>query len=202
MAIEFFGSTQNGTTSYSHSSGSGADRILFVCTRQGGGDGDTISSITYNGDSLTKIGVSLEPGDSTWVGLWMLISPSAGINTLSISMTGGFIQSTSASYSGVEQGNQPDEIATHTATNTANTTASLTTIDDNCWTILACSQRVNTTAGAGSTKRSDQCFDSNGPITPASSTSMTIGGGDPDTDWGVIMASFSPSLGNQISYIF
>jgi len=173
---------------------SGDQLILFVGTQGGLGEGEKVTGVTYNGVSMTKVASVTEPGDNRVVQLWELIAPATGAHDVVVTLSSsGEIGAASSSYNGVRQIQQPDNSTTNTQLNNASITTSLTPVANNCWTILTPSIRVNPTAGAGSTKRNDQIFDSNGPITPPASYSMTVGGGDGGTDWGVVMASFAPA---------
>lgn len=200
MAIAHDTTTDGGATtgtslSWSHTC-TGDNLILFVATQGGVSEGEKVTGVTYDSVAMTKIASVTEPGDSRVVQLWYLIAPSTGSNSVVVTLgSSGEVNAASTSYTGARQSSQPDNSTTNTATNNAGITTSLTPTIDDCWTILATSIRVDPTAGSGSTKRNPQIFDSGSPINPAQSYSMTLGGGDGGTDWGVVMASFAPALG-------
>lgn len=181
---------------------SGIDRLLTVGFRGGGGEGDRVNSVAYNGVAFTRVGKVTAPGDASVIQLWYLLNPASGLNTFTLTYSSsGFFEGQIASYTGIEQDSQPDNSTTKTQTGQSITT-SLTPIKNNCWTILGVSgQGVSEEAGTGSTQRGENLYDSGGPISPASSYSMTVQA-DNSSGWGAVMASFSPALGNQVSYIF
>jgi hypothetical protein len=187
----------SGNFSGSYTCGSGANRILFVGV-VGQIGVNTITAITYNGVAMTLIdaphGTGLRFG-----AFYYLINPASGANTLSITQSGGdYLIPIAADYSGAKQSGQPDAFATTTDANSnPSFTQNITTVADNCWTIMfTSSNSLGFTAGSGSTSRASgnfgvsNIFDSNAAITPAGATSMTYTGGAGTSD--VTIASFSP----------
>ncbi len=199
ISLDTTGSNSNGGTSplsFSYST-SGSDRNLFVAATGAISASNSITGITYNSIALTKIAEVRIPSDR-WISLWHLVNPASGSNTLSVSSdTTDYIGAAVVSYDGVLQsGSIIDAITTNTGTSITSLTTSVTTIADNCWTIL-CAETPGgaTAAGTGSNlliTLSPDLYDSNGPKTPAGSTSMQVtrsGSGSIAT----IMASFAPS---------
>lgn len=208
MAIAFDvatagGSSTVGTTlTFAHTC-TGTDRILFVMAT---GDNvassatDDITGVTYAGAAMTFINKTFVAADR-YRYLFYLIAPATGANNVVItsSTSGGFKSGNASSYTGVKQSAQPDANVVNQTTGTT-VTMTLTTIADNCWTVLSAGAGgANAAAGTGSTLRADstasQMFDSNGAKTPAGSTSMTVNTSDALSHpiMGV-MASFSPSV--------
>ena len=155
-----------------------------------------VSSVTYNGVSMTLISKTNVGGDNTQASyLYYLINPSTGSNTLSVStstsVTG--LQVQGASYTGVNQSGQPDSY------NTGNTssplTISTTTVANNCWLVgtAASSSGATLNAGTGTTLRSlagrQVAFDSNGAKSPAGSYSLQC---TSSTPLGGVIASIAP----------
>lgn len=151
---------------------------------------------------MTLIGKSTR--NSNWLYLYALVNPASGANNVVISVSpSSVIYGASASYTGVAQTGMPDAFTTNNngGTGTTSLTVSLTTIADNCWTILIGTKSTGgaISAGTGSTKRttaSDDAsgfglFDSNTPITPAASTSMSISWAT-SSEAAAVMASFAP----------
>jgi hypothetical protein len=102
------------------------------------------------------------------------------------------LQAGAASYFNVNQ-SAPEVSATGSVTGTSLTTT-LTTLSDNDWTVAFAMAATSPTAGAGTTKRvgsnSYGMFDSNAPITPPGSTSLTVNATNSLIT--SVMAAFSP----------
>ena len=211
MAIAFDASdgplTINGTGpgNFPHTC-SGEDRLLVVAYRMGGGQGDRVTGITYDGVAMTFIGFA---NGSEGTGMYFLLNPSTGENTVSVSFSqSSFSQIASVSYTGVKQDSQPDASTTKVQT-VQNITTTLTTVANNSWTVLIDkASTANISAGAGAFERkaidgSAKIFDSNADITPAGETSMTINAVS-SVNQSVVMASFAPvpvvSGGNPIFF--
>lgn len=203
MAIAFDTATNGGFASgtsrtFSHTC-SGSNRILFVhCGHNA--SSDIITGVTYNGVSMTQI-ATVSPTANRREYLFYLIAPATGANNVVITASGSTsIFGNAASYTGVKQSDQPDNSTTATSSTTPSETT-LTTVADNCWTILCTvmDSSVEPTASTNSTKRIQNgtftdavIFDSNGAVTPAGSFTMTLT--HPGTDQlSRIMASFAPA---------
>lgn len=198
MAIAFDTSTSyfsnSGTShSWSHTT-SGTDRILWVNVMNS--SGVSISSVTYNGVGMTN---AVNSGASQRNTLFYLVNPASGSNTVTVTLaSSSYCYTNSASYTGAEQSGQPDATNGQNSS-TATLTTSVTTTDDNCWTVLGARQAStgNTSAGTGTTQREahagyTQFYDSNAAITPAGSTSLQTTQSASGTT-GHAMASFSPA---------
>ncbi|NTW34143.1 MAG: hypothetical protein HGB12_16250, partial [Bacteroidetes bacterium] len=184
------------TNTYALTIGNGINRLLVVQAWSAATGAGHITGITYNGIALTKIAEELESGQSCYVSLWYLLSPASGTNNIEVTTDVSGIISTAASYTGVRQFGQPDaSVGNH---GLRPQTFTLTTATDNSWTVIGirclsgsptavtgATLRQSTAAGAG-------IFDSNGPTTPAGSTSMTISNTSNNQVSGV-MASFAPA---------
>lgn len=154
------------------------------------------TSVTYNGSAMTLL------TSTTWffaggkVYLYALLAPSGGAHNVVITFAGAqTFKSSAASYSGVFQSLTPDATATPTSGSASSTTLTLTTVANNSWTFAFCVDTV-VSAGAGATLRttgaspSSGMFDSNGPKTPAGSTSETINFST-SGQFGAVMVSFT-----------
>jgi hypothetical protein len=202
MAIAFDAASEtfsNSTSSlgWSHTC-TGSDRILWVYVMHNSGAG-TISSVTYNGVALTKY---VEDALGQRSSLWYLIAPSTGTNTITVTpSTTMYCYTAAASYTGVHQTSFLDGSDTSSAAQ-ASLASSITTTQDNCWTILGARQQStgNTDASTGCTERAAgavgtvQLYDSNSAITPAGVYSMTTTQSATGTT-GHVMAAFAPSTG-------
>ncbi len=166
---------------------------------------DEVTGVTYNGVPMT-----LGLYDSfTWSKyLFYLLAPAAGAHDVVVSVSAfRNIAAAAASYSGARQSGVPDATATASGVGVTSRTATLTTVADNCWSVLFAgdeSADAETLAGTGSTRRFEThgaafgangaFFDSNGAITPAGSYGMTFTQVSPATLHG-IAASFAPAGG-------
>jgi hypothetical protein len=205
------GEVVNGTSlSYNHAvTGTSALLVVGVYAQTAN---DVVNSPTYNGTPLTLIDKVFFAGMvSRWVYQYALGNAPQGTHALSVTTNSAVdFAVVSASYRGVDglpadnstkQWDPVDENVSTTTTLTPNT--------NNTWTILvggtAGGQPIG--AGSGSTLRVSSgdtltgwpsadrlgIFDSNGPISPAAPTSMTITGSNPYTEFGTVMASYAPA---------
>lgn len=177
----------------------GDNRILFTLVKSGnsaGQSGQTLSC-TYNGVAMTQIDTQT-PGDTTCtIGLFYILAPATGgANVVASHGANQFIQASSASYTGVGNG-QPDASAKGTDA-TSEFTQAVITIADNCWVVGGCANGLGnavaaataTTARAGS--GSSSCLgDNNAAKTPAGSVTLAWSGSGAHA---LIVASFSPGI--------
>lgn len=174
----------------------GSDRILFVGAF-GDFATDAITGATYAGAAMTLVDKRQITGDR-WVYLFYRIAPATGANNVVVSANASIaIGGDSASYTGAKQSGQPDASATNVAGAATSITTSVTTIADNCWTILLAKNNGggDPSAGTGSTRRAFGnemgIFDSNAAITPAGAYSMQVTANS--SNWAAVMASFAPA---------
>lgn len=173
---------------------SGSQRFLAVTVLTN--NSAFATGVTYNSAALT--GGPQQVADGTVrIQLWYLVAPDTGTHNVVVTGTGtNVIYTTSVSYTGVAQSGQPDASKSQGITASPDTTT-LTTIADNCWTILGARTNGVVSASTGSTFRDDSAshldfcyFDSNGAITPAGSHSMTVT--NPGFNIYTVMMSISP----------
>lgn len=202
-----FTSVNPGTSvTYSHTC-SGKERILFVLTRGGGGEGDKITGVTYAGVALTRVDSQANPTFAEVTSLWYLLNPTLGSNSIVVSLSSGFMEVCSASYTGVRQ-TPPLDASTKNSTTASSIATPITTIANNAWLVAAVRASGNTiSAGSGAYDRitagsgSASIFDSNGVKTPPGSHSMEAT--TPDSRaWAVVMASIAPALQNGSPLFF
>jgi hypothetical protein len=171
----------------------GSDRLLFVAVSSLAAS-SPVSGITYNGVALTKIAERTSAGGAT-VELWYLIAPATGTHAVVVSCTSTSLEGGAASYADAKQSGVPDASVT-TAPVATSVTATLTTVADNAWSVLAVTCGATPAAGTNSTQRQASAFglglfDSNGPKTPPGSFAMTATAGG-SQNWAAVMASFAP----------
>lgn len=201
MAISFDNATAGSKTTgspltISHSNTAGNLAIVGV----GVPVADAITGVTYNGVAMTLIGKqsSLESAGGRFEYMFYLLAPATGTSNVAITSTGTeAIYATVATYTGVLQ-TIPDNSTTLQAATGTSHTMSLTTVANNCWTFITGRTNLTQSAGTGSTARGannpdggPNLYDSNGPVTPAGSKSMTITTAS-NSFFGGIMASFAP----------
>lgn len=208
MAIAFDAATDgafvNPATShtYSHTC-TGSDRALFVAIV--GDFADVVTGVTYAGVSMTRID-EVRVGSDRYVYLYGLLNPASGANNVVVSASASiFLLGVCSSYTGADtSGSMPDASNTNSVTGGPTTlTTSVTTVADNCWSVLAAYavSASNMTAGTGSTERKEDTtfhrltiYDSNAAITPAGSYSMTCDSNSGD-GIGHVIGSFAPPGG-------
>jgi hypothetical protein len=200
MAISYDTSAYHGGTNatsitFAHVDGVGSNRILWVGILTGGGD--TVTGVTYNGVAMTQASKNTSMPSTNVLYLYYLVNPATGSNNIVVSQTGsGYLNAASTSYFGASQTGQPDASTTNYSAATSALTTTVTTIADNCWTVMAGRAMDSSTisAGTGTTLRVGTylvcMLDSNGPKTPAGSTSLVFINNTGRV--GSAMASFSP----------
>lgn len=192
----------SGTLSYTCT---GIARILLVFVRNEGG-ADDVTGVTYNGNAMTEIGarVTYTPGSKYISGWYILESsmPASGsaANIVVSRSTSNDTWCIMASYTGVKQQSQPNvQTTAQFASGSGIGSTSVTTTDDNCWTILVGSGERGQSASTGSTFKQNntsvayQLYDSNAALTPAGNYGMAVSQ-SPDTyQWCTKMIAISPS---------
>lgn len=191
----------SGSLTASYTVSTGSNRMLVVALA-GDSSSDNITGLTYAGVAMS-LACKKAPGNR-WTYLYYLLGPSSGANNVVISTSGGYILAVAGDYTGVAQTSQPDATTTNAGSATS-LTGTLTTIADQCWTIMGFggyNGNSPPTAGSGSTRRTYDAtfgtiglFDSNAAITPAGSYSMTASYSG-TTNENLAMASFSPAAGS------
>ncbi len=193
MALALDTSTTSTLGTYSHTC-TGSDLILFVGVN--GDTTDTLTSITYNGVSMTIISKVQVPGDR-WDYLYALVGPATGAHNVVISGA-SFHASAAVSYTGASQTGQPDSFNTGTVTGNTVITVSTTVVAANCWLIMWGSVDGGTmAAGTGTTFRNGSLaggyamFDSNGTV-GTGSQSLQFNTGATNGNKAGVIASFKP----------
>ncbi len=195
------GRAQNATSrTFSHNNNG---NILFVHAYTV--NSADLTSVTYNGVAMTRIAKSSQSsGESSH--LYYLVNPAQGANNVVITAASSLseIAGVAASYTKAKPGGVPDASSTGNG-NSTSFTGNVTTVDDNCWTVLAAVSARALTAGSGSTARQTNSsnnmvfFDSNGAVTPAGSKNMTVNVGSGGNEYAYIMASFAPLIEKSVS---
>lgn len=205
-------SSTAGPWTWSHTC-TGSNGILFV---HGATYTPTLTAVSYNSVAATQIDTTVAQGDANYhIYLYMVVGPSTGANTVSLTMSGtGQVGGMAISYSGASQTGQPDAHNHFSHASQFPTdyswTNSITTIAANCWIVIVSNGYYGVpVASTGVTDRKHNVHgsgpdmlvgDSNGPLGSGSNsmTLSTAGGGGPDT---AIMCSFVPATGGGSGFI-
>jgi hypothetical protein len=200
------------TFNWSHTC-TGSDLVLIVGVGVSDltGTDRVISSVTYNGTSMTQIENSDGGADNNASWLFYLFNPSTGANTVQVNFNAGTLTNTvggAVSLTGVDNTGIDAHTNQHT-TNADSITTSVTTVADNSWvidSIAMSSGNVATLTIGGSanqqvnvgTNSFDFGMSTIGPKTPAGSQSMVWNDGGAlgsSFDWCHCLVSVRPTGG-------
>ena len=189
MAIAFDNTTQADTNtdsyplSFSHTV-TGSDPILFVYLYWN--TSRTVSSVTYNGVSMTAVSTANDNGGGEFSNVYYLAGPATGSNTVAITMSGSCsIEAVAASYTGADQ-STPIDASRYEAANLETGTSyseALTTVADNCWVVWGTREYAGRTVSAGANTAFREKVnviygaiwaDSNAAVTPAGSRTLNL----------------------------
>ena len=180
-----------GSITYAHTC-TGSDRILFVSYWTGGSY--TSVSATYNGVSNTgqlDVGRAYTTGSSYFTMVYF-VAPATGSNNIVATVTNGdgAMETSSSSYTGVDQTTPIDVHTTGNASSSPNAQSSpwsygITSTVDNCWAVMLMGSEGGnpTNAGTGTTRRAQEptlrqagIFDNGSAKTPAGLITLEISG--------------------------
>jgi hypothetical protein len=201
------GGNNGGTTnslSFNHLIVNGSGGLLIVSFL---GDvitgSDDITSVTFNSVAMTLVQKWTGTGGvnaNRFFYVYILANAPTGTHSVAISSTANhYLIGLAASYSSAATSGQPDASQVFTSSNSSPYATSLSSVADNCWMIL-CAGGSGEAASTGSTKRvvgsafnEPGIFDSNGPIHPAGSYSMSTTSNSGTVNDVHIMLSIAPS---------
>jgi pectate lyase len=182
-------STGRTSLSWSHTVGSGTDRILVVgVAAEDTGTADAnITSVTFNGAALTAVPNSKRSGGGTGIiqtQLFYQLNPASGAHTVVVTFQGPVDGSSAGatSLAGVVQ-SAPQGAATNVDTSGADSiSTSITTTAANSWVVdvVGSGNSGSFTAGSGQTERWDIAASG---MTGASSTKALTGAGATTLSW-------------------
>lgn len=201
MAIAFNAKTQqkvaspNLTNTFSHTTPATNPILFGACSNENAG---AVTSCLWN-TSETLIEVNAGQGT---LHLFVKAAPTASTAANMVFTrvgTANDFHCWALSYTGAKQSAQPDANTTNSGTGTS-LTGTLTTVDDNCWSIMVGrGDNANMAPGTNSTERSTPdgydawaVFDTNAAKTPAGSQAMTFNAGT-SSGCTLVMSSFSPA---------
>lgn len=129
------GTSTGMTNTWSHTVGSGSNRVLFVGISGRGTDPNDTTGVTYGGVALSLIHAFRAPATGLpWLELWQLTNPSTGAANVVASYSNSNPHSgVSVSYSGVIQWGWFDLFSEDSEDGSADLNISITSILANCW---------------------------------------------------------------------
>jgi hypothetical protein len=110
------------TQSWSHTVGTGNNRILIVATAS---NNEQANSVTFNGQALTLIGRQTDGGGATRISMWYRLNPASGAGTVQVTYAGSVEQKNmvATTWNNVDQ---PTPLGTFTSQSGSSGTASIT----------------------------------------------------------------------------
>jgi len=143
--------------------GSGSNRFLFVGVSWGTGTGVTLSSVTFNGDPLTRLSSSLITNSTLNAEIFYMVAPDNATGDIVVTMSGATRVTVAGAIAltGVDQTNPIGAKITNSNTSQSSITTNLTTTYSNSWILdvlgTAKSGATNpVTAGGTQSERWDQ----------------------------------------------
>lgn len=219
MSISYDNSAQytngsgTGTShSFSFTVGTGANRVLFVSFMHFTDSTDVVSSVSYAGQSMSRVSSVASAGGLGRGYVYMLPTPASGNNSVQITLSASrSVFGAASSYAGASSSATVDASNTNTTASGTSLSASVTTTANITWLMSALfdfagrtiTASTNTTArSTASASGGTTVGDSNTDETPAGSFSQAYnisGGGDA----AIIVASFAPgrNVGGLIFFI-
>lgn len=209
MAIAFDAATDGGVTTgnpptvtVSHTC-TGSNGILYVWVFGSGGGTGSITGVKYNNVSMSTVTGTwndIQCPSDRYCTLFYLLGPSTGANNIVVTNNNAdAIGVLAASYNGVSQSGFPDASTFAQVTGNTQVSPSVTTVADQCWTVLATKNNTGgtTSAGGGTTNRVTNSsggmdiWDSGGALSIGShSLTATLGS---STNWAAGMGSMAPA---------
>jgi hypothetical protein len=189
------------TFSYTHTAGSGSNKILLVTLDSSAFT--NVTGVTCNGSAMTLIGSQLNvtgSGGSSRLSIWYFLAPLTGSNTIVITAASNCtIRSGSVSYTGALQTGQPDSNSAGVVNTSGTVSGTTTVVGQNCWLFMSYRDGGTTDTGSGGivlrfpTPDSGGLgfADSNGSIPTGSQTISVIQGSS--NIWGSIAFSLTPA---------
>ncbi len=200
MAIAFDNVTKSVfTTTFNHTV-TGSDTILLVGISISDSNPARrfVGGVTYNGVAMTEINHA-DSGGSIYAGLWILVNPATGSNSVAVSATCDYISIGAISLTGARQSTQPDNSGIATA-NSSGPSKAITPVASNTWIVSVLgAQAIITTTGTQTEKWNDNNSGTRngaggvqGPLAIASTNSTwSLDHGD---EWATVVASIAPTL--------
>lgn len=157
------GNATGTSLAYSHTV-SGSDRVLIVGVTLYSNSTQTVSTVTYNGVSMTLIPSCTAEANDLRVEQWYLVAPATGANNVVVTPTATTpaISSVAASFTGVDQSTPIGTCATATGTSTGpsvNVTSAAGEVVVDTMAFWGSGSSPSGTQGASQTFRDDDFYD-------------------------------------------
>ena len=174
------GSYTNNALDYTHTVGSGSNRVALVYVWAESGCGDCVNGVSFGGVWMTRIKYWAAGGSGAWI--YGLIAPATGANTVHVSYTLNYYGTgiSSVVYTGAYQSSLPTNVVTGTLGPGTSFSPSLTTGADKSWVLSFAQTAYPISAGSATALRvrwsflTWGAFDSNAAVSPAASRALNI----------------------------
>lgn len=195
----------NLTATFAHTV-TGSNTIGHVgVVQQNDATGARVTGVTWNGVAMTKIRTYVNTTNDAHY-MWELVNPTTGNIVVTRTGTTNTGWCCSTSHTGAKQTSQPDATDDDVSVTTTLATT-VTTVADNCWTVLIVfdSDGGTITASTNSTQRVAvtnfvKMFDNNANITPAGSYTMTVTKGAGTSPFAGVIASIAPAVSAVVNH--
>jgi hypothetical protein len=179
------GTTAGNTLTFAHTVGSGRDRYLTVAVALTPASTANVSSLSYDGLPLTRIG--FRTGSSCRTELWGLVTPPSGSHDVTLVASGNAsaVIAGASSYVGVDPARPVGPFASHAGTDNAPASAEVSvanTADDLTFDIVCGTGAAAPTPnqGPGQSTRWER---TRGNLAAAGSTQLNAGSGRANMSW-------------------
>ena len=200
-STQTFGLTGNAVThniTFNNAAG-GLLVVGFACLRNVAGD--SVSGITYNGVSLTKIAHRNGTANNRTANMWYLLNPATGSNTLAITLAASErVAGAVVSYTGHDT-TTPIDVSNTDVSSGTSIVMNVTTVTDNAVLLGVNNENrgvstlgTNTTSVFNSAGNA-QVLRSTNPISPAGATTLSYTALSSDPGAPYVIAAIRPAAG-------
>ena len=193
----------------SHTTGSGANRLMLVAIAFEANGGNNVTGVTYGGTPLTLVG-SATNGTNAAVRIYRLINPTSGVASVSVSFTsapsnGAIIGVTT--FTGVDQISPLGSAATVTGTSTTPSVNVSSALGELVFDAVAVKTGSSLTQGAGQIELWDlsSVSERGASSTESGASTTTMSWTSSSDDWAIAGVSIKPytstSTLNPIKYL-
>lgn len=204
QAIDFFDSSTTGAT-HSVTVAANSNRIMVVTYAAfDSGTYTGIGTLTYNGDSFTRVAEANQGNDKNNIEIWVLRNPDSGTHDLVYTTAGGVSVSEVdlgvVSLYNADQSADYDAVADSTVTSNGTCAASVTNTVNGCWNISVAAPSITPistyTGGTRFTTNSNGFYGGmySTEQTPEGTVTHTYYNGDGSEVWSWGMVSIAPAV--------
>ena len=199
-----------GNILFSHTTGAGSNRAIFVYARNT--NGGSPSSVLYGGVTASLIG-SMDNGAEHRHHMFVLANPATGANNVIVGYAAqqGFIDAAALTYTGVDQTTQVNANNPNSTSASTSYSPSVVTGADNSW-VVACigNSTGQASAGGGTVLRfsnaNGNAWGDNNSDVPTSGTVASVVATRPaNANWSGVTAAVSPAIaavaGNDLTLL-